>query len=141
MKNLAKHLTMLLALLVIMDAGAAMAQSSSMQEKEEKTVEAIYFHNTRRCAWCVNLQKSSQEAVEELYAEELKNGTVKLVNANMQQPEGAELAKRYQISNVAFVITSGDESTNLTQAGLAGRSNPDSDKKVIKETVDRYLGR
>jgi hypothetical protein len=141
MKNLAKHLTMLMALLFIMDAGAVMAQSSSKKENEGKTVEAIYFHNTRRCGWCVNLQKSSQEAVEELYAEELKNGTVKLVTANMQQPEGAELAKRYQISNVSFIIASGDESTNLTQAGLAGRSNPESYKKAIKETVDKYLGR
>lgn len=139
MKNFAKHLTMLMALMLIMEAGAIMAQSRKKKDKEEKTVEAIYFHNTRRCGWCVNLEKSSREAIEELYADELKDGTVKLVSANLQQPEGVELAKRYNIASVSFVIAMGDESTNLTQAGLAGRRDPESYKKAIKETVDAYL--
>jgi len=139
MKNLAKHLTMLLALMLIMEAGAVMAQSRKKKDKEEKPVEAIYFHNTRRCGWCVNLQKSSQEALEELYAEELKTGKVKFSSVNLQQAEGVELAKRYNISSVSFVIVSGDEATNLTQAGLAGRRDPESYKKAIKETVDAYL--
>lgn len=139
MKSIAKHLTMLMALMLIMEAGAVMAQSRKKKDKEEKTVEAIYFHNTRRCGWCVNLQKSSQEALEELYAEELKNGKVNFSSVNLQQPEGAELAKRYQINSVSFVVISGDESTNLTQAGLMGRSDPEIFKKAIKEAVDAYL--
>lgn len=139
MKSIAKHLTMLMALMLIMEAGAVMAQSRKKKDMEEKTVEAIYFHNTRRCGWCVNLQKSSQEALEELYAEELKNGKVNFSSVNLQQPEGAELAKRYQINSVSFVVISGDESTNLTQAGLMGRSDPEIFKKAIKEAVDAYL--
>lgn len=141
MKNLAKHLTMLMALMLIMEAGAVMAQSGKKKDKEEETVEAIYFHRTRRCGWCVNLQNNSRAAIEELYAEELKNGKVKYVTANIQEPEGARLAKKYNITNVSFVIVSGDESTNLTQAGLAGRNNPDSFKNAIREAVDKYLGR
>lgn len=139
MKSIAKHLTMLMALMLIMEAGAVMAQSRKKKDMEEKTVEAIYFHNTRRCGWCVKLQKSSQEALEELYAEELKNGKVNFSSVNLQQPEGAELAKRYQINSVSFVVISGDESTNLTQAGLMGRSDPEIFKKAIKEAVDAYL--
>jgi hypothetical protein len=139
MKKLLKHLTLFLALMFIIDAGTVMAQSKRKKDKEEKTVEAIYFHNTRRCAWCVNLQKSSQEAIEELYAEELKNGSVKFITANMQEAEGAELAKKHQISSVSFVVALGDESTNLTQAGLMGRNNPESFKKAIKAAVDKYL--
>jgi hypothetical protein len=122
-----------------MDAGAVMAQSKSKKSKSDKTVEAYYFHNTRRCGWCENLEKSSREAVEALYAEELKDGAVKFSSINLQQPEGVELAKRYNISSVSFVIASGDESTNLTQAGLAVRRDPESYKKAIKETVDAYL--
>jgi hypothetical protein len=139
MKSIAKHLTMLMALMLIMEAGAVMAQSRKKKDMEEKTVEAIYFHNTRRCGWCVNLQKSSQEALEELYAVELKNGKVNFSSVNLQQPEGAELAKRYQINSVSFVVISGDESTNLTQAGLMGRRDPEIFKKAIKEAVDAYL--
>jgi hypothetical protein len=141
MKNFAKHLTMLMALMLIMEAGAIMAQSRKKKDKEEKTVEAIYFHRTRRCGWCVNLQNSSKAAIEELYAEELKNGKVKYITANIQQPEGAELAKKYNVTNVSFVVASGEESTNLTQAGLAGRSNPESYINAIKETVDNYLNK
>jgi hypothetical protein len=139
MKNLAKHLTMLMALMLIMEAGAVMAQSRKKKDKEEKPVEAIYFHNTRRCGWCVNLQNSSKTAIDELYAEELQKGTVKFITANLQQPEGAELARRFNISSVSFVVVSGDESTNLTQAGLMGRRDPEAFKKAIKETVDAYL--
>lgn len=139
MKNSVKLLALCFALFFLIDASAVMAQTSKKQDKEAKTVEAIYFHNTRRCGWCVNLEKSSREAIEELYADELKDGTVKLVSANLQQPEGVELAKRYNITSVAFVIALGDESTNLTQAGLAGQRDPESYKKAIKETVDGYL--
>lgn len=141
MKNLAKHLTMFMALMLILEAGAVMAQSRKKKDKEEKAVEAIYFHRTRRCGWCVNLQNSSKAAVEELYAEELKNGGVRYITANIQQPEGAELARKYNVTSVAFVVASGDESTNLTQAGLMGRRDPEIFKKAIKDTVDKYLGR
>ncbi len=139
MKKSIKHLTVFLLLGFILDAGIILAQSESDKSQTETTVEAIYFHNHRRCAWCVNLEKSSREAVEELYAEELKSGKVKFVAANMQQADGAELAKKFQISSVSFIVANGDESINLTNAGMRGRTDPDSYKKAIKEAVDGYL--
>jgi hypothetical protein len=139
MKKSIKHLVLLLALALVFDAGVVLAQTGSEKEQAEASVEAIYFHNHRRCGWCVNLEKSSREAVEELYAEELKSGKVKFVAANLQQADGAELAKKYQISSVSFIVANGDESINLTNAGMRGRTDPDSYKKAIKEAVDSYL--
>jgi len=142
MKNLIKQLALFMVMMIIIDSGFVMAQSKKKKDKDEKTVEAYYFHNTRRCQTCLLLENNSKSALDEFYSEELKSGKVVFHSVNMEEPEGKEIAKRLQVSNMAFVVVSGTEKTDLTREGLMhGKSNPDRYKAKIKETIDAYLGK
>lgn len=117
------------------------AKDTETDPEKEKTVEAYYFHNTRRCASCVQLQNNSKAFLEELYHEEMEAGIVSFIAVNLQEDGGAEIARRFGVNSVSFLIASGDEFTNLTREGLMGRRNPENFKAAIKEATDGYLGR
>lgn len=142
MKNVAKLMALCMFTLLIIESDALMAQTKKKKEKDVNTVEAYYFHNTRRCQSCIQLENNSKTALDELYADELKNGKVVFHSVNMEEPEGREIAKRIQISSIAFVVVSGKEKTDLTREGLMhGKNNPERYKAAIKKAVDEYLGK
>jgi hypothetical protein len=58
-------------------------------------VEVAYFHRTQRCWSCTEAERLTRLAVADRFAQDLATGRLSLVVADVEAPENAELAARY----------------------------------------------
>jgi hypothetical protein len=105
-----------------------------------KKIEVYYFHFTRRCMTCNNVEKVSKEAVEHQYAEKLKTGEITFKSINLDEKEGEVIGAKYKIEGQTLIVISGDKRVDLTDKGfLYANNSPEKLKAEIKKAVDGLL--
>ena len=103
-------------------------------------VEVIYFHLTRRCVTCQAVENVAREAVNELYPEEVKKGTIVFRTLNIEDKSSEADAKRVNATGQCLLIVSGDKRIDLTSEGfMNARNTPEKLKEEIKKAVDPLL--
>lgn len=103
-------------------------------------VEVFYFHFTRRCVTCQAVEDESKKAVESLYPDQVKKGTVTFKAINLDDESGKPVAERCKVSGQSLLIISGEARIDLTSEGfMYARSNPDKLKEEIKKAIDPLL--
>ena len=125
----------------LMLLGTTNIQAQSTTTKKEKnisttTVEAYYFHNTRRCATCQAVESVTKETLEETYAEALKNGQITFQSLNIEDKENEAIAKELEVSGQTLLFIKNGKKKDLTNdAFMYARSNPEKLKKKIKQFI------
>jgi hypothetical protein len=106
----------------------------------DKTVVVYYFHFTRRCTTCNNVEKVSKEAVEALYPAQVKSGTVSFQSVNLDEKAGEAIGKKLQVEGQSLMIISGDKRVDLTDKGfMYANESPAKLKTEIRKAVDGML--
>ena len=123
----------LLSLLMILTVVGTFAVTPPSGEK----VDVYYFHFTRRCQTCLNVEKVAKEAVETLYPEQVKKGEITFQSINLDEKEGADLGKKCKVEGQTLIVICGDKRIDLTDKGfLYANGNPEKLKAEIKKTVE-----
>ena len=105
-----------------------------------KKVEVYYFHFTRRCMTCNNVEKVSKEAVEQQYAEKVKAGEISFKSVNLDEKEGEAIGAKLKVEGQTLLIVSGDKRVDLTDKGfLYANDSPGKLKAEIKKAIDTML--
>jgi len=105
-----------------------------------KKVEVYYFHFSRRCTTCINVENESRKSVETLYPEQVKKGEVTFQSVNLDEKDGEATGAKYKIEGQTLVVISGDKRVDLTDKGfLYANNSPDKLKAEIKKAVDGML--
>ena len=105
-----------------------------------KKIEVYYFHFTRRCMTCNNVEKVSKEAVETQYAEQVKKGEITFKSVNLDEKDGEAIGAKYKIEGQTLIIISGDKRVDLTDKGfLYANDSPEKLKAELKKAVDGML--
>jgi hypothetical protein len=105
-----------------------------------KKVEVYYFHFTRRCMTCNNVEKVSKESVETLFPDQVKTGDVSFKSINLDEKDGEAIGVKYKIEGQTLIVISGDKSVNLTDKGFMYANNsPDKLKAEIKKAVNDLM--
>jgi len=100
-------------------------------------IQVYYFHNERRCATCVAVEEETIKALNELYADKMKNGDITFQSVNLEEKEGEALANKLQVAGQALIVLCGDKQTDLTDKGfMYARSEPAKLKAALKNTID-----
>lgn len=116
------------------------SSGSSAAVAPGKKVEVFYFHFTRRCTTCNNVEKVSKEAVETLYAAQVKTGEITFKSINLDEKAGEAIGAKYKIEGQTLIVISGDKQVDLTDKGfLYANDSPAKLKAVIKKTVDGMI--
>ena len=103
-------------------------------------IEVYYFHFTRRCMTCNNVETVSKEAVEQQYAEKVKAGEISFKSVNLDEKEGEALGAKLKVEGQTLLIVSGDKRVDLTDKGFMYANNsPDKLKAEIKKAIDEML--
>lgn len=71
-----KKLLMIFALIIGLVSCGSGENTANAKSPEKDRVEVIYFHGKQRCATCMAIEKNTREVINNLFANELKNGTV-----------------------------------------------------------------
>ena len=68
-------------------------------------VKLIYFHATSRCESCLKIEKFTEMAVNELYANELKSGKLEYSSLDFMEEKNEKLAKKYSIDSQNLILS------------------------------------
>ncbi|MEI6435740.1 MAG: nitrophenyl compound nitroreductase subunit ArsF family protein [Bacteroidota bacterium] len=138
-------ISFLLMLSVAIGVNACSGSSSSSPNAPSslatgKKVEVFYFHFTRRCMTCNNVEKVSKEAVETQFAAQVKNGEITFKSVNLDEKDGEAIGAKYKIEGQTLVVISGDKRVELTDKGfLYANDSPEKLKAEIKKAVESLL--
>ena len=103
-------------------------------------IEVYYFHFTRRCMTCQNVENVSKKAVETLYPEQVKKGEISFQSVNLDEKTGEAIGAKYKIEGQTLIIIRGDKRIDLTEKGfMYANNNPDKLKEEIKKAIDGML--
>lgn len=105
-----------------------------------KKVEVYYFHFTRRCTTCNNVEKVSKEAVEKQYPDKVKSGDIFFKSINLDEKDGEAIGKKLKVEGQTLLIVSGDKRMDLTDKGFMYANNsPEKLTAEIKKAIDEML--
>jgi len=117
-----------------------MAAGIFAKDPGAKKIEVYYFHFTRRCMTCTNVEKVSKEAVEQQYADKVKAGEILFKSVNLDEKSGEILGVKYKVEGQTLLIISGDKRVDLTDKGfLYANNSPEKLKAEIKKAIDEML--
>jgi hypothetical protein len=103
-------------------------------------IEVYYFHFTRRCMTCQNVENISKKAVETLYPEQVKKGEVSFQSVNLDEKSGEIIGAKYKIEGQTLIIIKGDKRVDLTDKGFMYANNsPEKLKAEIKKAIDGMI--
>jgi len=103
-------------------------------------VEVYYFHFSRRCATCLNVEKVARESVEALYPEQVKKGEITFQSINLDEKEGEAIGKKYKIEGQTLIVIGTTNRVDMTDKGfLYANGNPEKLKAEIKKAVEGML--
>ncbi len=105
-----------------------------------KKVEVFYFHFTRRCATCNNVEKVTRETLLKQYPELSKNGQITFTSVNLDEKEGEAIGAKHKVEGQALLFVSGEKRVDLTgKAFLYANSSQEKLKAEIRKVVDNML--
>ena len=91
---------------VLLSAGTgSQAQAADAQAAAPAhQVVACYFHRTVRCPTCKKISAYIEQSVHTKYGDQLKDGSVKMVMIDFQDPANEKLTQAYKITKPTLVI-------------------------------------
>jgi hypothetical protein len=139
--------TFLLAIILGL-AGLAIGSSKGFCQQAEETtikasaiVEVYYFHRSRRCASCNNIENLTRRAVLEQFSSEVENGTVALKIINVDTDK--ETTARFRTGAPALIVFSNsggkDNIVNFTSNAYRYAANQEMFFSELKKEIDQYL--
>ncbi len=139
-----KFLMMLTLMIGLMSCGSSADNSANAANPVKDHVEVIYFHGKQRCATCMAIEQNAKATVDEMFADELKNGAVVFKTVDISTPEGEALADKYEVSWSSLYVNEwkGGKETrnNMTKFGFGNaRNNPDAFKKGLSDKIRQSL--
>ncbi len=103
-------------------------------------VEVFYFHLTRRCVTCQAVENVSRDAIEALYPDQVKKGSVSFTSVNLDLEGSKPVAERCKVTGQTLLVLSGDVRVDLTDKGfMYATTSPDKLRAEIKKAIDPLL--
>ena len=140
MKFLKSSILIILAIIALVACNAQSKETPKSEVVLSEDVQIYYFHNTKRCATCNAVEAETRVALEMFYKDKVEAGEVTFVSLNLEEDEGAEIAKSLQVSGQTLLIVKGEDQVNLTNEGfMNARTNPDKFHEILKTQIDNLL--
>ena len=100
-------------------------------------IEVYYFHFTRRCMTCQNVENVSKKAVETLYPDKVKSGDISFQSVNLEEKAGEAIGAKYKIEGQTLIVICGAKRVDLTEKGfMYANDSPDKLKAEIKKAIE-----
>jgi len=123
-----------------LQANASPASGRSWSPGMDKKITVYYFHFTRRCMTCNNVEKVSKDAVETQFAAQVKSGEINFKSVNLDEKDGEAIGAKYKIEGQTLIIISGEKRVDLTDKGFMYANNsPEKLKAEIKKAVEGMM--
>lgn len=106
-------------------------------------VVAYYFYGNRRCVSCKKIEAYSRAAIEEGFADELKNGALEFIPINTDEKENKHYTKDYKLYTKSVIVSkieNGKEAKWKNLTGVWQLLNTEKGfKKYVRDEIVKYL--
>jgi hypothetical protein len=129
--------------LLLIGCIVSFAYPQSVPNAGQHKVIAYYFHTNTRCSTCIKIEQYSHEAIEQGFANEIKNGALEMRVVNYENPENRHFIQDYKLVSKSLVLVNlvdGKQTkwTNLRLVWqLTGRK--DAFLNYVRKEVRGYL--
>lgn len=121
----------------------AVVTPNAPPEASQKVV-VYYFHGTARCATCRKFETFSDEALQQVFRDELEDGRLKWQVVNIDKPGNGHFVTDYQLHTRAIVISKIKDGRQTEWKNLEKIWELVGDKKAfvnyVQYEVAMYLG-
>lgn len=131
-----------IALLLIQPARQSRAEEKPAAALSHQVI-ACYFHRTNRCPTCKKISAYIEESVNTGFEAQVKDGSVKMVMVDFQNPKNRKMTDAYKITGPTLVLL--DIRDGKVKAWKAAPrvwslvSKKDAFVKYVQEEVKNYL--
>lgn len=135
-----------LAVMALRERGEARAASEAPAATaaagvSADTVSVTYFHGSKRCKTCMDIEARTKAAVEAAFASEIADGRVLFRSVNIEEAANAHYVKDYGLTFSTVVVSRGDIHERLDNVWQLVRGAPDTFAKNITDAVRRVAAR
>ena len=118
--------------------------SEVFDEPSKSDIEVIYFYGKQRCSTCVAMEKFAKEAIDSVFADKTKDGTLIFKSVDIATPEGEKLADQFEVISSSLYIVNNKpekpERVDMTAFGfLNARNNRQFYKQGIIDQINKFL--
>jgi len=110
---------------------------------EPAVVYAYYFHRTFRCYSCLTMEAAADEVMKEHFAQQMQNGQVVWMPANIEDPATESLQKQLNVQGTGLVLARMENGTYKDAKALDELSGltdrPDALSKYLVDEIVAYL--
>ena len=110
---------------------------------KEPLVIVYYFHRAVRCSTCMKIESLTVMAVEMNFAQELKEGKVRIKILNMEEDQNSHFETDYQLTTQSVILSKVSESGEMKWKNLDKIweyiHDEDMFTNYIQSEVDSYL--
>jgi len=85
-------------------APSSTSNPKTSPEKQDDGIIAYYFHGNKRCDNCRKIESYSREAVQTNFADQIKNGKLRWLIVNKDQPAHEHFVKDFQLYANSVVL-------------------------------------
>ncbi len=103
--------------------------------KQTPVLQAYYFHVTSRCVTCLKIEQYAQEAIEEAYSAEVKDGRVRWQAVNYDEPANAHFVNKYDLVSSSLVLVSNPDDSSAAWRNLERTWDLVGDEEAFKKYV------
>lgn len=120
----------------------AAPQAAGLKAGQHKVI-AYYFHTDTRCSTCIKIEQYSHEAIEQGFANELKNGTLEMRIVNYERPEHRHFMQDYKLVSKSLVLVNmvNGKQTKWTNLKMVWQltGHKDAFLNYVRKEVRSYL--
>ena len=145
-KIIKRFLCSLSLISILVSCGGNKNEKTSEEIPEQSTagVEVIYFFGKQRCSTCVAMEKFAKEAIDSVFDDKTKDGSIIFKTVDITTPEGEKLADLFEVTSSSLFIVDNDpdnpEKVDMTAFGFRNaRNNREVYKQGIIDQINKFL--
>lgn len=118
-------------------ANAQMKSTDTDNSVISDNISVYYFHFERRCSTCLEVEKTTEESLNKLFPEQMKNKTITFASINLDDEANTSLANQLKVGGQTLLFVKGENQKDLTnKAFMYVGDNNTKFEAAIKETIN-----
>ncbi len=127
-------------------SGSSSSQTAGMDGRTPpQQVIAYYFHGTKRCKTCLQIEASAKETIELTFPDELKDGNLVWKSVDFDEPANEHYATDYQLASASLVLVEFKDGKQIRWRNMEQVWDLVWEKEIfskyVRDGVSQYLGK
>jgi predicted membrane-bound dolichyl-phosphate-mannose-protein mannosyltransferase len=134
-----------IGLVLIMSLSGISCNSQVKKDKENivavvsGNIEVYYFHYTRRCVTCENVEDNTKLAIENLNKKRVGGDAIVYHVLNLDDVASKAIAEKFKVGGQSLIVTMGEKKVDITGNAFINAKSPAKIEEEISKATNKLL--